>query len=96
MVLDFMETDLHKIIYSRNELTDEHIQYFIYQMLRGLKYIHSAHVIHRDLVSSVQLCCQRRLVAHLAASCCAETEQFVAQRQLRPEGERSTQAGNCS
>lgn len=52
MVLDFMETDLHKIIYSRNELTDEHIQYFIYQMLRGLKYIHSAHVIHRDLVSS--------------------------------------------
>jgi len=26
IVLDFMETDLHKIIYSKNELTDEHIQ----------------------------------------------------------------------
>jgi serine/threonine protein kinase len=49
MILDFMETDLHKIIYSKNELTDEHIQYFIYQLLKGLKYIHSAHVIHRDL-----------------------------------------------
>lgn len=26
MIMDFMETDLHKIIYSKNELTDEHIQ----------------------------------------------------------------------
>jgi mitogen-activated protein kinase 1/3 len=52
MVLDFMETDLHKIIYSKNELTDEHIQYFIYQILKALKYIHSAHVIHRDLKPS--------------------------------------------
>ena len=45
MILDFMETDLHKIIYSKNELTDEHIQYFIYQLLKGLKYIHSASVL---------------------------------------------------
>jgi len=50
--LDFMETDLHKIIYSKNELTDEHIQYFVYQILRGLKFIHSAKVIHRDLKPS--------------------------------------------
>jgi serine/threonine protein kinase len=50
IVLDYMDTDLHKIIYSNNALTDEHIQYFIYQVLRGLKYIHSANVIHRDLV----------------------------------------------
>jgi len=50
--LDFMETDLHKIIYSKNELTDDHIQYFIYQILRGMKYIHSANVLHRDLKPS--------------------------------------------
>ena len=47
-----METDLHKIIYSKNELTDEHIQYFLYQILKGMKYIHSSHVIHRDLKPS--------------------------------------------
>lgn len=52
MVLGFMETDLHKIIYSKNPLSEEHYQYFIYQVLRGIKYIHSANVIHRDLVCS--------------------------------------------
>ena len=49
VITDLMETDLHRVIYSRQELTDEHIQYFIYQILRGTLYFHSAKVIHRDL-----------------------------------------------
>ena len=49
VITDLMETDLHRVIYSRQDLSDEHIQYFIYQILRGALYFHSAGVIHRDL-----------------------------------------------
>jgi len=49
MVTELMETDLACVIRSPQELTDEHCQFFIYQVLRGLKYIHSANVVHRDL-----------------------------------------------
>ncbi|KAJ3223964.1 Mitogen-activated protein kinase [Clydaea vesicula] len=49
MVLELMEADLHQIIRSEQPLTDSHYQYFIYQICRGLKYIHSANVLHRDL-----------------------------------------------
>lgn len=44
-----MEADLHAIIRSGQALTDQHYQSFVYQTLCGLKYIHSADVIHRDL-----------------------------------------------
>ncbi|GBG24850.1 Mitogen-activated protein kinase 3 [Hondaea fermentalgiana] len=49
VVLDLMETDLTSIIKSPQHLTNEHCQFFLYQVLRGLKYIHSANIIHRDL-----------------------------------------------
>jgi serine/threonine protein kinase len=49
VVQELMEADMHQIIRSRQKLTNSHFQYFVYQMLRGLKFIHAAGVIHRDL-----------------------------------------------
>lgn len=49
IVLDLMDTDLHQIIRSKQGLSDDHVQYFLYQILRGLKYLHSANILHRDL-----------------------------------------------
>lgn len=49
IVFELMDTDLHQITTSPQPLTDEHCQYFVYQILRGMNYIHSANVIHRDL-----------------------------------------------
>jgi serine/threonine protein kinase len=46
---ELMEADLHAIIRSGQPLTDAHYQSFTYQILSGLKYIHSANVLHRDL-----------------------------------------------
>jgi mitogen-activated protein kinase 1/3 len=47
-----METDLNRVIKSKQKLKIEHIQYFLYQVLRAFKYIHSADIIHRDLKPS--------------------------------------------
>lgn len=46
---ELMETDLASILKSSQPMTDDHCQFFLYQILRGMKYVHSAQVIHRDL-----------------------------------------------
>uniref|UniRef100_A0A1I8IZB4 Mitogen-activated protein kinase n=1 Tax=Macrostomum lignano TaxID=282301 RepID=A0A1I8IZB4_9PLAT len=64
VVFDLMESDLHKILSSSQPLSMEHTQYFLYQLLCGLKYIHSAGVTHRDLKPSnllVNSNCQLRI-----------------------------------
>ncbi|XP_010427457.1 PREDICTED: mitogen-activated protein kinase 4-like [Camelina sativa] len=52
IVYELMDTDLHQIIRSNQPLTDDHCRFFLYQLLRGLKYVHSANVLHRDLKPS--------------------------------------------
>lgn len=48
LVMPFMGTDLGKLM-KHEKLSEDRIQFLVYQMLKGLKYIHAAGVIHRDL-----------------------------------------------
>ncbi|KAK6134459.1 hypothetical protein DH2020_031798 [Rehmannia glutinosa] len=49
VVFELMESDLHQVIKANDDLTHEHHRFFLYQMLRALKYMHTANVYHRDL-----------------------------------------------
>ncbi|KAH0450175.1 hypothetical protein IEQ34_020867 [Dendrobium chrysotoxum] len=49
VVFELMESDLHQVIKANDDLTPQHYQFFLYQLLRALKYIHAANVFHRDL-----------------------------------------------
>ena len=48
LVQELLDTDLHNVIKS-GILSKEHTRLFMYQLLRGLKYLHSSNVLHRDL-----------------------------------------------
>lgn len=53
MITDLWDIDLSKIIRkSRDELSDEHIQYIMYQIFKGTQFLHSANLLHRDLKPS--------------------------------------------
>ncbi|CAH8536088.1 unnamed protein product [Schistosoma rodhaini] len=75
IIQTLMDTDLYKLLKTQ-ELSGEHTCYFLYQVLRGLKYIHSANVLHRDLKPSNLL---------LNASCDLKICDFGLARVNDPE-----------
>jgi mitogen-activated protein kinase 15 len=51
LVFEYMETDLHAVIRA-GILEDIHKQYIMYQLLKAIKYMHTANVLHRDMKPS--------------------------------------------
>lgn len=49
LVMDLMDTDLHKVIQSSQTLSESHHKFFLHQLLRGVKYMHDHRILHRDL-----------------------------------------------
>jgi hypothetical protein len=48
LAFEYMETDLHAVVRAAI-LQDVHKRYVMYQLLRALKYMHSAQLLHRDI-----------------------------------------------
>ena len=46
LVTHLMGADLNNIVKTQ-KLSDDHVQFLVYQILRGMKYVHSAGIIHR-------------------------------------------------
>ena len=49
LVTRLFDTNLHRVIYSGQPLTDPHVQYILWQLFRALRYLHAAQVVHRDM-----------------------------------------------
>ncbi|SPO31832.1 related to MAP kinase [Ustilago trichophora] len=81
LVLSASEADLSQIIRSGQALSDAHHQYFMAQILRGVRYMHSAKVIHRDLKPSNLLVngdCALRICDLGLARAYADSDEFLA------------------
>eukprot|EP00479_Gromia_sphaerica_P011782 TRINITY_DN5963_c0_g1_i1.p1 TRINITY_DN5963_c0_g1~~TRINITY_DN5963_c0_g1_i1.p1 ORF type:complete len:99 (-),score=24.25 TRINITY_DN5963_c0_g1_i1:77-373(-) len=49
VVMEFVETDLARLLSSPQYLDDSQVMYIIWQVIAGMKYIHECGIIHRDL-----------------------------------------------
>jgi nemo like kinase len=80
VVTELMQSDLHKIIVSHQPLTSDHVKVFLYQILRGVKYLHSVRVLHRDIKPGNLL---------VNSNCCLKICDFGLARIEEPDESRN-------
>ncbi|GAB1598093.1 mitogen-activated protein kinase 14-like [Argonauta hians] len=86
LITPLMGADLNNILKTQR-LSDDHIQFLVYQILRGLKYVHSAEITHRDLKPgnlAINEDCELRILDFgLARMTDSEMTGYVATRWYR-------------
>jgi serine/threonine protein kinase len=84
LVFDAMETDLHAALRA-GVLLDVHRRYAMYQLLRALKFVHSASVLHRDIKPSNLL---------LDSECTVKLADFGLARSVAVTASSSSSSGS--
>lgn len=49
IVFDLMDTDLHRVIQSDQNLSKSHVKYFLFQIVTALSFLHNSGIVHRDI-----------------------------------------------
>jgi serine/threonine protein kinase len=49
LIFEYISTDMYRLLRSDQCISHRHVQYFMFQLLAGVQYLHSANIVHRDL-----------------------------------------------
>ncbi|CAK70129.1 unnamed protein product (macronuclear) [Paramecium tetraurelia] len=52
LVQEYFQADLHRVLKNPKDLTDDHVQFIMYQLTKAVAYLHSASILHRDIKPS--------------------------------------------
>ncbi len=86
MMMELMDCDLHKVIQSKQPLSDSHFKCFIKQLLEGVKTMHALGIFHRDLKPGnilVSRDCQLR-ITDFGLARYMHSETLIGQNEQNP------------
>lgn len=69
VIFELMESDLHQVIKANDDLTHEHQHFFLYQLLRALKYMHTGNVSLLAFCSCHDICIDVKVLSMYRCWC---------------------------